>query len=272
MPLVNFLCPDKVTRPISECLVKCPRPEGRCLRLPTLHEVGKDRPWTGKPSTTQSLNPTRMEYLKITKDYAVAPNSRAFVLLGSRHHYKLELAGKELDGIEVEKRLQGDTTGILDLLEPDELADGFYVLTDYKSWGSFAVAKFLGISDADGTYERHQTTLQLNNYRVKVEALGFPVSRLLIQCTVRDGNTKSAFINKIKENMPMLPVERMDDDYVQEYFLYKSYDLLTALENEVMPALCLYEERWNGKRCLKYCEVAKFCPEGAKVTKVTLEE
>ena len=134
MPLKYFNCPDNKTRPIKDCLKGCPRPEGRCLRLPTLYEIGKDRPWKGKASTTKLLNPTRMEYLSITSDYSITPKSRAFSLLGSRHHYKLEQAGKQLDGIEVEKYLEGDHTGILDLLEPDELKAGFYVLTDYKTW------------------------------------------------------------------------------------------------------------------------------------------
>jgi len=214
-----------------------------------------------------------MEYLKIIKDYAIEPKSRVFALLGSRHHYKLEQAGKQLEGVEVEKFLDGDTTGILDLLEPDELKEGSYVLTDYKTWGSYSVALFLGIADKDGSYERRQTSLQLNNYRIKVEALGFPVSRLFIQCTVRDGNTKSAYINKIEDPMPMIPVERFEDVYVKDYFSAKSKALLTALERNEMPELCKFEERWNGRRCKgSLCEVHTFCPEGAMINKVKLEE
>ncbi len=272
MPLTSFKCPDGVSRLITECLTKCPLPSGRCLRLPTLYEIGKDRPWKGKPSTTQLLNPTRMEYLLITKDYAIAPKSRAFALLGSRHHYKLEMAGRKIEGIEVEKHLDGDSeSGILDLLEPDELKDGYWVLTDYKTWGSFAVAKFLGISDANGDYERRQTTLQLNNYRLKVELLGFKVSRLLVQCTVRDGNTKTAHINKIEDTMPMIPIDILDDNYVREYFLTKSFALLSALDKKVVPELCPFEERWGSRRCHGYCDVAQFCFEGAKINKVKLE-
>ena len=273
-PLKAYNCPDGVTRPISQCLEKCPRTEGRCLRLPTLYEVGHDRQWTGKASTTQLLNPTRMEFLKITRDYSINPKSRAFALLGSRHHYRLEQAGKKLEGMgveAVEKHLDGDETGILDLLEPDELKEGSFVLTDYKTWGSFAVAKFMGVSDSNGDYERKQTTLQLNNYRLKVEALAFPVSRMLIQATVRDGNTKSAYINKIDDPMPMIPVERLEDNYVREYFLTKSFALLSALKKSVLPEMCPFQERWGGKRCRKFCDVAKFCPEGALINKVKLE-
>lgn len=214
------------------------------------------------------LNPTRMEYLKITKDYAINPFDRAFTLLGTRHHQQLEAVGRKIEGIEVEKFLDGDETGTLDLLEPDELQAGHWVLTDMKSWGSYALAKFLGISDNNGDYERLHTTLQLNNYKIKVEPLGFPVSRLFIQCTVRDGNTKTAFINGIKDNMYMIPVEILPEDYVREYFLFKSFALLRALARHETPPLCDMSERWNGRRCRGYCEAMEFCPEGRAVNKL----
>ena len=268
MPLTYFRCPDKEKRPIKECLEHCPRKEGRCLRLPFLYTVGQDRQWRGKPSTTQLLNPVRMEYLKITCDYTIEPKQRAFAVLGTRHHYTLEAVGKKLEGIETEKYLDGDDTGITDLLEPDELKEGYWVVTDYKTWGSYSLAKILGISDSNGDYERRQTTLQLNNYRLKVEKLGFPVSRLLIQCTVRDGNTKTAYMNKINEPIQIIPIEIMDDDEVKEYFITKAYALISALKNQELPLMCPFEERWNGRRCSGYCDVAEFCPEGRKILKL----
>lgn len=121
------------------------------------------------------LNPTRLEYLKLTKDYAIDPTDRAFALLGTRHHKRLELVAKKIEGLIAEKKLDSDEvqkhSGILDLLEPDELQDGYYKLIDYKSWGSFMVALILGRGDKNGDYERMQTTLQLNDYRLKVESL-----------------------------------------------------------------------------------------------------
>lgn len=41
--LTYFLCPDGVKRPIKECLEHCSNPDGRCLSLPTLYEIGKVR-------------------------------------------------------------------------------------------------------------------------------------------------------------------------------------------------------------------------------------
>ncbi|KKK87191.1 hypothetical protein LCGC14_2755670, partial [marine sediment metagenome] len=64
----------------------------------------------------------------------------------------------------------------------------------------------------------------------------------------------------------------LDDDYVRNYFTAKTTALLSALENNKMPEMCPYDERWNGKRCKKGCDVFAFCPEGAQVNKVKLQE
>lgn len=266
MPLRFFICPDNATRSIAQCLEHCPRPEGRCLSLPTLHELSYGREWTGKPSTTQLLNPTRMEFLKITKDYSITPQERAFALLGTQHHRRLEIIAKKITELEAEKKLSDDVnTGILDLLEPD---NGKWILTDYKTWGSYAVAKIL---DKD-SYERLHNSLQLNDYRLKVEPLGFTISKMRWQITVRDGGTFTARKNGIEDKMPMIEADWLDDDFVTTYFYDKNKLLLTALDRNVLPGLCPFEERWNGRRCKgSLCEVHGFCPEGAMINKIKLE-
>ena len=275
MPATYFKCPNGNIIAIAQCLEKCPEPEGRCLSLPTLYDTGKQREWTGTPSTTQCLNPTRMEYLKITKPYTLDPFGYAFALLGTRHHRRLELVAKKIEGLISEKKLEKTEvqqhTGILDLLEPDELKDGFYKMTDYKTWGSYALAKHLGLKD-NGDYERMQLALQLNDYRLKAEKFGFPISRMLVQCTVRDGGTKTAYINKIPQKIILLPIEILDDEMVIDYFYQKSTALIKALKDKVLPELCPYNERWNGRRCKGFCDLAEFCPEGAKVNKLTFKE
>lgn len=268
--LKYFICPDGSKIEIAQCLDRCPRPEGRCLSLPTLHSVGSTRPWKGKPSTTQLLNPTRQEFLKITKDYAINPFDMAFALLGTRHHSRLEIVAKKLKGVNAELYLEADTTGILDLLEPDPQIEDHFILFDYKTWGSFAVAKH--ISKTNGYYEKWQAELQLNNYRWMAEQLGFAISKMFIQVTVRDGGTFTARNNGIEEKMLVLPINRLEDNVVREYFLTKSFRLIQYVDNDIMPNLCDYEERWNGRRCKgSLCEVHMFCPEGAKVNKVELE-
>ena len=268
MPLTEFICPDGSRRPIDTC-AQCPRPEGRCLSLPTLRDAAQDRIWSGKPSTTQLLNPTRMEYLKITKPYAISPESRAFAMLGTKHHQRLEIMAKQIEGIIAEKKLSGTVTGILDLLEPDELNEGFYKLIDYKTWGAYALVKHLG-TEGNGSHDRHNLELQLNNYRLMVEAVGFPVSRMMVQCTVRDGGTASAHKQGIHERMYWIPVEFLDNDDIIDYFMTKADALVEAVQSDTMPELCPYEDRWNGRRCKGFCDVAEWCPEGAQVNKMEL--
>jgi len=265
MPLTSFRCSDGIQRPIAECLAKCPRKEGRCLSLPTLYQIGKDRPFTGKFSTTQLLNPTRQEYLKLTREYAINPKAQAFALLGTRHHQTLEAVAHQIKGIEVEKFLDGDTTGTLDLLEPE---GDKWRLIDYKTWGSYSVAKII-YADNDGVYDKMQVSLQLNNYRIKAERLGFAVSSLLVQCTVRDGGTKTARENRIEWNMDLIPIPILPDKEVIDYFDKKREGLQMALANNALPEMCPFEERWGGRRCKgDFCPVHTFCPEGAKINKV----
>jgi len=271
--LKYFECPDGAIRPISECLERCPRPGGRCLTLPTLMEIGKTRQWSGKPSTTQLINPTRMEYLKIKCDYSIPPQSMAFALLGTRHHSKLEAVAKQIESLQSEIRLSDDfTTGIADLLEPDPLKDGYWILTDYKTWGSVAVAKFLGLGNLNGDRSRFDLEMQLNNYRLMSQAAGFPISKLQVQITVRDGGIVAAYKNKVDFKIGLFPVKIVDDEEVLYYFYSKSKALIEAVNNSVLPELCPSDESWNSRRCKGWCDVFRFCPEGAKLNRVNLEE
>lgn len=269
MPLRYFKCPDNATRLISLCLNECPRAEGRCLSLPTLYSIGQAREWNDIPSTTQLLNPTRMEYLKIKKTYAINPFDMAFALLGTRHHKLLEIVAKKIEGLVAEKKLSGEVTGILDLLEPINGGEE-YRLIDYKTYGSYAVAKLL--SDTNGQHERQTLALQMNNYRIMAQGAGFNVKELKCQFTVRDGGTQSAYRNGIEYNLKMIEVPIMDDDDVTDYFISKAKALKDALANNELPPICDYAERWQGRRCKGYCDVSQFCPEGAKVNKVKLED
>ncbi len=244
----GFVCPDGNRVSHQQCLESC---RERCLTLPTLASLASVREWTGVPSTTQCLNGTRMEYLKIVNDYYVNPKDRAFALLGTRHHFHLEAITRKLNVLSEEK-LKGEVTGIIDLLEPAHEPDS-YILADYKTSGSYKVARALKGDMSDWE-------LQLNNYRVMVEALGFPVSRMLIQCTVRDGGTFMARKNGLTENIYLIAVKRLDDAAVKDYFYRKSHMLIKAVESGEMPPPCSGEESWGGRRCLGYCEVAAFCP------------
>lgn len=162
--LTSFRCPDGITRPIVQCLEKCSRPEGRCLSLPTLYEIGKVRPFAGTFSTTQLLKGCRQVYLEILKPHSIDPLDTAFMLLGTRHHQKLDFAAKQLN-MDSEKKLDAKISGILDLLEPDELHEGFTKLIDYKTSGSYAIAKALGRKSDTGESDMREWELQINKYR-----------------------------------------------------------------------------------------------------------
>ncbi len=267
--LKYFNCPAKVKIPIAECLEHCIRKEGRCLSLPTLHEIGKVRKYT-QPTTTMLLPGIRQTYLQITKDYAVDPMDTAFMLLGTRHHQKLEIVAKKLEMIS-EERLTVDISGTIDLLEPDELAPDFYKLIDYKTWGSYAVKRALG-RNKEGIADMRDAELQLNNYRLQWEKIGFPISRMLIQACVRDGGTFSARHNGVPEKFILIPVTKLDDEDVYYYFHDKRSLLLKHLENKTLPEMCEYEETWGSKRCHSFCPVAEFCPEGAKMNKIEMRK
>lgn len=297
MPLKYFKCPDGKTRPVSECLEECPRPIptpeqfklleqgklkwsdfGRCLALGHLTFIGNSqREWNGTASVTQLLKPTRLAYLEITKDYTIRPDDMAFMMYGTLHHRRLEIINKQLEGL-TEQKLTQDISGTMDRLEPDELNPGQYKLIDYKLVGAFSVAKALGVMKGNEVDpDMLDWELQLNKYRMLLEADPelsplFPVSRLLIQATIRDSGLKQMNTLGLPRRMPMIPVRTLEDDFVSEYFLSKDYALHMALEKGEMPDLCDYQGRWKGRRCNKqYCFVHMFCPEGAKINKVPLE-
>jgi hypothetical protein len=173
---------------------------------------------------------------------------------------------KKIDELKAEKKLSDEiNTGMLDLLEPD---GDKWILTDYKTWGNFAVTKIL----TPNSHERLHNSLQLNDYRLKVETLGFAISKMRWQITVRDGGTWIAKKNGVDGKIILIDADWLEDDYVTTYFYDKSKVLLNALESNTMPELCDYEGRWGGRRCKgSYCDVHQFCPEGAMVNKVALE-
>jgi len=280
MPLKSFICPDGITRPIVQCLEKCPKAKGRCLALSHLIFIAESqRSWDGMASVTQLIKPTRLAFLEITKDYVVNPDDMAFMMYGTLHHRRLEAINKKLKGL-TEFKMTQDISGTLDRLEQDELQEGYYKLLDFKLVGAYAIARALGIKKGNGETADPDMTeweLQLNKYRTMLEADSilkdlFPISRMLIQACVRDSGLKEIKCLKLPKRMPLIPVKKLPDDFVNEYFLTKDYALKTALESGKMPEMCDFAGRWSGRRCQpQYCFVYRFCPEGAMINKVKLE-
>jgi len=287
--LQYFICPDGRKVKVKDCLQECVN-HNRCLTLPTLRAIARQREWTGVPSVTQLLKPTRMAFLEITTDYAIDPDDHAFALVGTQHHEKV--ARFDFNVLAEEALKAFSVTGIPDLLEEE---NSEFVLTDYKLLGSFKIRKCLGlvekkIPDPSGeVYKRsgkgfkkgdlkmittfevdknkvdmRDYELQLNMYRILYEKIGFPIARMRIQATCREG--KQLYIAQqrgIERNIYLIPVKKIDDKECITYFSKKREALLSALERKKLPPKCAGWEAWDGRRC-DFCDVHEFCPDFPK--------
>lgn len=280
MPATMFRCPDGQTVQMDWCLnVEC-RMGRRCLSKRTLRMVAEQRAWTGEPSTTQLLKGTREAFLELTKEYSLTPDAELFRVLGSKAHAYLEgFTDNEL----TEERLHDEIgSGQFDFYDPEEQA-----LYDTKTWGSFKVARALGYKSESkevptgeyyktgdkkgqpkykkvtniiqGEPDMKDTEIQLNHYRMMLEAAGFPVKQMFVEAIIRDGNTYMAKNRGIERNGELIPVKILPDAEVREYLQGKRDALLHALETGIMPAPCNDEECWSGRKCNGYCRVSQFC-------------
>lgn len=294
MPLEGFICPDRAKIKLEDCFKECRMGE-RCQEEPDLHLIAQEREWKGVASTTQLLNGTMLEFLKLTKPYYVDPDSRAFMLAGTKHHKALEDIAKELN-LPVEIAMSGDRD-IFDLL----VFEGKTIcIVDRKMWGSFKVAKALGIVETgkqpDPSGECYKTNskwgragsakmipvfgqdpakadnweaeLQLNRYRVMLkEKVGLIAEKLYLRVLVRDGGLYTSKDRGVLRNTYKIPVKILPDQYVTEYFEYKADCLESALEKGWdMP--CNNQECWDGMRCNHFCDLWEHCPKGILVHQI----
>ena len=297
MSLERFICPDKVETKIVDCMAHCRMGE-RCMVRPLLALIGQEREWKGVASTTQLIAGTMETYLKIKESYATDPDGRLFMVGGTQHHKSLEEASKLLN-VASEVALSGDRD-IFDLLEVE---DGKIGLTDYKWWGSFRVAKALGITkvgmkpNPDGSVykttskwgkagepkmvpvfnqvqenvDNWETDYQLNRYRVKLFQLaGIKVDWMQLQVMVRDGGLAIAAGRGVVKNSYLIPVKFIEDEVVLKFFEHKDLALHQALEcGWDIP--CDPVECWDGRKCEAYCDVAGFCPKGKLIKQLDSE-
>ncbi len=285
MPLVNFICPDKQKIAVSDCLKEggC-RMGDRCATRSYLQIVSKERVWTGRPSTTQLIQGTMCAFLKLTQNYSISPDARAFMIHGTKSHANLEAADDEFSILE-ERFGDSEITGISDVYE---LENNKAILADYKTSGSFKVAKALGFYvEQEPTGEIYKTgkrkgeskmrnilkrdiskedrwewELQLSKYAMEFEKAGFKVDELRIQCCVRDGNTYIARSRGVFRNVYYFKINRLPDDAVNDYFRQKKEALEMMLKTKKCNEICTAKENWDGLKCANYCEVAEFCKYG----------
>jgi len=327
MSLVNFICPDGGRISVDKCLQQggC-RMGDRCATRPYLMMAKTERPVRAKcikcgeiyshppgsqkfffkcdycngdveylPSTTQLIQGTKAAFLKLTTDFSISPDGRAFMITGTKGHSALESFEDELSFVE-EKFEDANETGIADVLTVE---DGETILSDYKVSGSYKVAKALGFvtvaEPIDGEFfksgprkgeqktrkvvrrilkeiDRFEWALQLNKYRIEYEKRGFKVDKMKIQCVVRDGNTYIARQRGVFRNVYYFDIERLDDQFVLDYFAKKKKDLLLALKIGRWDPICSNLECWDGLKCASYCECAASCPQGKYLMREKLKE
>lgn len=290
MPGTTIICPDgkscEITQCLSECRIKNTLVSGRCMSLPSLISVTKERPWTGVPSTTMLLNGVRETFLKITKDYPIDPQNQVFAVYGTAVHSQLE--GMEVPDALKEERLFDDySSGAYDYLDTKTNS-----LWDFKTYGSFKAAKVLGIRKnripvgtfkngntkyktfytEDGHKDRLDLSIQLNDYRTKLQLHGTPVDNMYCEMLCRDGNTQVAKNRGLFKSTYIVQLNKISDKWLERWKRIKHTALMSAIMANEIPAPCRPRERWAyfsdkdnrwiNNKCQKYCQPWMHCNIG----------
>lgn len=298
MPLKWFICPpDKKLVEIRQCLsYKGCRLGKRCATMPYLRNAAKERPWKAV-TPSQAFNGPRFIYLKEVCDYAENPHGKVYAILGTGSHDKLSVHRLVRGFVSEEGFDDGLIKGIPDLLEPDEYQDGYWILYDYKTSGSFKVALALGLEKTDavildargqpiyyktgrnkgqpktkqswtinlekGLLDIEDWTYQLNRYRIVVEKHGYPVSHMIVQCIPRDGNTFIATNRGVEESIYLIEVPRIEDKIILDHYNLLQEEIEAAFRTHT-PRICNSKESWSGRKCKGYCPVSEQCKKMEK--------
>ena len=247
MPANEFKCPDGVNTPIEDCMKAC-RLGSRCASRSYLRKAASQRPWNGTPSATQLENGPRMEWLRIKNYFAIDPREdMAFAILGTTAHD--HLATVDDDSLTEQRLINQIASGQFDNYY---IENGKGILTDHKTYGAYAVKKFM-----EGKSQKE--VRQLNFYRLLLQQHGHQVDEMYLEVIVRDGGTYVAKNMGVDKRFYHLPVPFMDDDACRAWFQNKKDELCNALVEGFVPRLCNAEESWEGRRCKEYCQVAEFC-------------
>lgn len=286
MPAKEFICPDGSTISIPRCLSQCPHKE-RCMFLPTLRALANslDRN-LDKPSVTELIGGTRELYLKKTTSYAVNPMNQVFALHGTAIH-SLQEAQTYGELLSEERLHDNITSGKFDLYGKILTDTEDTVLGDYKVTSSYKLMKALGYYKVDvptgdvyktgmrkgqpkyrkewrtdGVKAVFEWAVQLNYYRMLLEKQGFKVSRMEIQAFCRDYGLQTASQRNITKPVYLIPIHRISNHWLRIYMSAKAERFCKALVNKKLPPPCNSRERWNGRKCTGYCDVANRCPYG----------
>lgn len=294
MPYSRFICPDLQETQIADCLKECRIKDtlegGRCLSIRSLMGMAEQREWNGKASTTQLLRGIRESWLVIKHDYAIDPQSKIFAMFGTKMHDVLDGFTPE-DGLSEQRLHDEHSSGAFDFYHNE-------VLLDLKTYGSYAVAKTLGLQEIlvpDGFYKttkagkykagdpkmkkkyvlggrrnRLDLAIQLNDYRMKLESAGYPVREMQCEMLVRDGGTYIAMQRGVIFKGCLAVINKISDIWIKRFMKRKSLLLKHFLAENTLPPVCRPRERWynpqNGTslKCASYCDVRFICPFGQR--------
>lgn len=277
-----FRCPDGQVVEIEQCLKNCMREE-RCMALPALIAVGRERKWSGKPSVTQLLKPTREMYLLIKNDFAIDPQKKVSAMIGTLSHSIME--NNTPIGWLSEFRVEDDICSG----QPDAFDLTTGTLWDFKFYGAYRIAIALGYRgkyEYVGEYQKGpnkgkpkfefvyrpggvrdvlEVAIQLNKYRQLIEKHNFKVNHMKVQMFVRGGLDKVARSYGLDRISYIVPIYPISDIWVNRFLNKKHYDLMTALDKDILPPVCSEKERWSSKtrpdyKCINYCDANIVCP------------
>jgi len=295
MPLTMLECRDGKKIKIEDCLKPggC-RMKERCAPVPYLRAISFDREFKGVTPSGAGNGP-RLIFLKAKFPYSSSPDKRAFALHGTSVHGKLSLHHYTKNVLSEEPLKDHLIEGIPDLLEEDENDPGFYILTDYKTFGSYKVAvKCMGlyktsrdepVLDEEGNqiifksgkrkgqaktkkvysteYRADQVDmkseeLQLNRYRILFNREGFKIKKIRLFCIVRDGGLYSSKQRGLVHNTYIIDLKILPDEEVLGFY-EKLMDEVNQAFKEKWARICNEWESWEGRRCSSYCEVKEHC-------------
>jgi uncharacterized protein YukJ len=99
---------------------------------------------------------------------------------------------------------------------------------------------------------------QMNRYRISVEVYGFPISKMIVQCIPRDGNTYIAKNRGVDKNVILVEIPRLDDQMILDHY--------ANLQAEISEAFAtgrarISRESWDGRKCKGYCPMHVQCKE-----------
>jgi len=257
MPAKYFICPDRQQVEIVKCLENggC-RMGKRCATRPYLRLIGFDRKWKGV-SPSSAGNGPRLLYLKAVHDYAINPQNRVWAALGTSTHDNLAIDRYTNDVLSEEPLSDEKMKGIPDILDVDENDPGFYVLSDYKTWGSFKIAKAMGI-----IVEKKDVPILDNNgdpvFLKSGKNKGKPKTKVESKRIIDPGKVEKQSNGKFDVTNG---IKRVKDKSVINFYDHLQKEVDEAFHNKYCRK-CNKWESWEGRRCTeKFCEVFNYCQE-----------